>query len=245
MFTKSRRLASIVYSMYLEREREEQRHEQCERGERQQRDPRERVVRGRARARRGSARRPRGLGLEQWRCPLVVALGHHISRARRGDPISSKHDRILLEHLKRPGPAHPVENHPQKSPRGRRTKEMASMAESAPTRRVCIGGGAGFIGSHLAKRMKSEGWHVVCADWKDNEFMKRASSPESARVARARPPPRRHARSHVPRRARVPSSLSRVLRLTLAPLPPAPALAPPDRSVSRARSQRRSSAPSS
>lgn len=37
--------------------------------------------------------------------------------------------------------------------------------------RVCIGGGAGFIGSHMAKRLRSEGCYVVCADWKDNEFM--------------------------------------------------------------------------
>jgi len=37
--------------------------------------------------------------------------------------------------------------------------------------KVCIGGGAGFIGSHLAKRMRGEGWYVICADWKDNEFM--------------------------------------------------------------------------
>ena len=36
---------------------------------------------------------------------------------------------------------------------------------------VCIGGGAGFIGSHLAKRLKAAGWYVVCADWKANEFM--------------------------------------------------------------------------
>ncbi|CAN0456692.1 unnamed protein product, partial [Ectocarpus sp. 12 AP-2014] len=36
---------------------------------------------------------------------------------------------------------------------------------------VFIGGGAGFIGSHLAKRLKGEGWYVVCADWKANEFM--------------------------------------------------------------------------
>ncbi|CAM9303150.1 unnamed protein product [Ectocarpus sp. 4 AP-2014] len=38
-------------------------------------------------------------------------------------------------------------------------------------RKVFIGGGAGFIGSHLAKRLKGEGWYVVCADWKANEFM--------------------------------------------------------------------------
>ena len=39
-------------------------------------------------------------------------------------------------------------------------------------KRVCIGGGAGFIGSHLAKRLKQEGYYVVCVDWKYNEFMK-------------------------------------------------------------------------
>jgi len=43
------------------------------------------------------------------------------------------------------------------------------MAEGKP--KVCIGGGAGFIGSHLAKRLKSDGWYVVCADWQQNEFM--------------------------------------------------------------------------
>ena len=34
-----------------------------------------------------------------------------------------------------------------------------------------MGGGAGFIGSHLTKRLMSEGWHVVCAEWKENELM--------------------------------------------------------------------------
>jgi len=38
--------------------------------------------------------------------------------------------------------------------------------------KICIGGGGGFIGSHIAKRLKGEGCYVVCADWKDNEFMK-------------------------------------------------------------------------
>lgn len=37
--------------------------------------------------------------------------------------------------------------------------------------RVVVGGGAGFIGSHLAKRLKKEGCHVVCVDWKYNAFM--------------------------------------------------------------------------
>ncbi|CAN0335389.1 unnamed protein product, partial [Discosporangium mesarthrocarpum] len=37
---------------------------------------------------------------------------------------------------------------------------------------VCIGGGAGFIGSHLAKRLKKEGWYVISADWGENKFMR-------------------------------------------------------------------------
>lgn len=36
--------------------------------------------------------------------------------------------------------------------------------------RICIGGGAGFIGSHIAKRLKSEGHHVVVADWERNIY---------------------------------------------------------------------------
>ena len=38
-------------------------------------------------------------------------------------------------------------------------------------KKVCVGGGAGFIGSHIAKRLKGAGWHVTCVDWKKNEFM--------------------------------------------------------------------------
>eukprot|EP00483_Globobulimina_turgida_P001792 UN01794 len=37
-------------------------------------------------------------------------------------------------------------------------------------KRVCIGGGAGFIGSHLAKRLRDEGCYVVVADRKVHEF---------------------------------------------------------------------------
>lgn len=37
--------------------------------------------------------------------------------------------------------------------------------------KVCVGGGAGFIGSHIAKRLKEEGCYVIAADWNDNEFM--------------------------------------------------------------------------
>jgi GDP-D-mannose 3',5'-epimerase len=38
--------------------------------------------------------------------------------------------------------------------------------------KVCIGGGAGFIGSHIAKRLKEAGYKVTVVDWKENEFMK-------------------------------------------------------------------------
>ena len=41
-------------------------------------------------------------------------------------------------------------------------------------KKACVGGGAGFIGSHLARRLKSEGYYVVAADWKRNEFMEEA-----------------------------------------------------------------------
>jgi len=36
--------------------------------------------------------------------------------------------------------------------------------------RVCVAGGAGFIGSHTAKRLKSEGHYVVVADWRRNLY---------------------------------------------------------------------------
>jgi GDP-D-mannose 3',5'-epimerase len=39
-------------------------------------------------------------------------------------------------------------------------------------KKVCVGGGAGFIGSHIAKRLKANGWTVTVVDWKRNEFMK-------------------------------------------------------------------------
>jgi len=38
--------------------------------------------------------------------------------------------------------------------------------------RICVGGGGGFIGSHLAKRLKEEGHFVIAADWKHNEYFK-------------------------------------------------------------------------
>ena len=37
--------------------------------------------------------------------------------------------------------------------------------------RVLVAGSGGFIGCHLAKRLKGLGHHVVGADWKRNEYM--------------------------------------------------------------------------
>eukprot|EP00197_Chlamydomonas_leiostraca_P002772 CAMPEP_0202857088 /NCGR_PEP_ID=MMETSP1391-20130828/156_1 /ASSEMBLY_ACC=CAM_ASM_000867 /TAXON_ID=1034604 /ORGANISM="Chlamydomonas leiostraca, Strain SAG 11-49" /LENGTH=383 /DNA_ID=CAMNT_0049535847 /DNA_START=234 /DNA_END=1385 /DNA_ORIENTATION=+ len=36
--------------------------------------------------------------------------------------------------------------------------------------RICVSGAGGFIASHLGKRLKSEGHHVVACDWKRNEY---------------------------------------------------------------------------
>ena len=38
--------------------------------------------------------------------------------------------------------------------------------------RVCIGGGAGFIGSHMGIFLRKKGYWVRCVDWAKNEFMK-------------------------------------------------------------------------
>lgn len=53
----------------------------------------------------------------------------------------------------------------------KRLKATDGPVRAAPTMRVCITGGAGFIGSHLAKRLRADGHYVVVADWKKNEFM--------------------------------------------------------------------------
>lgn len=52
-------------------------------------------------------------------------------------------------------------------------KNPSEAPKNGSKLRVCISGGAGFIGSWLAKRLKEqENCYVICADWKDNEFMK-------------------------------------------------------------------------
>jgi len=50
------------------------------------------------------------------------------------------------------------------------TKEFTLPAGNGD--KVCVGGGAGFIGSHIAKRLKEAGYYVTVVDWKRNEFMK-------------------------------------------------------------------------
>jgi len=45
---------------------------------------------------------------------------------------------------------------------------LASLSTHKPQ----VTGGGGFIGSHLAKRLKEEGNWVRCADWKKNEYFK-------------------------------------------------------------------------
>jgi len=37
--------------------------------------------------------------------------------------------------------------------------------------RICITGAGGFIASHLARRLKNEGHHIIAVDWKRNEHM--------------------------------------------------------------------------
>ncbi|CAD5194353.1 unnamed protein product [Musa acuminata subsp. malaccensis] len=39
------------------------------------------------------------------------------------------------------------------------------------TLRICITGAGGFIASHIARRLKSEGHYIVASDWKKNEHM--------------------------------------------------------------------------
>lgn len=49
---------------------------------------------------------------------------------------------------------------------------VTSHLKMSGKERVCIGGGAGFIGSHMAKYLRAKGHWVRCVDWADNEFWK-------------------------------------------------------------------------
>jgi hypothetical protein len=55
-------------------------------------------------------------------------------------------------------------------------KEVSSLAKypfepywPQKALKVCVTGAGGFIASHLAKRLKSEGHYVIACDWKRNE----------------------------------------------------------------------------
>lgn len=54
----------------------------------------------------------------------------------------------------------------------RRLDDRESVHLIMSKERVCIGGGAGFIGSHMAMFLRKKGYWVRCADWAENEFMK-------------------------------------------------------------------------
>ena len=47
---------------------------------------------------------------------------------------------------------------------------MPTLNKITPTGSVT--GAGGFIGSHLARKLKNDGHHIVACDWKKNEFMK-------------------------------------------------------------------------
>ena len=54
--------------------------------------------------------------------------------------------------------------------------------------KICVTGAGGFIASHLAKRLKEEGHHVVGCDWKRNEHMPVRSPGPNARIPNLPPP---------------------------------------------------------
>ncbi|KAG8457943.1 hypothetical protein KFE25_012009 [Diacronema lutheri] len=48
------------------------------------------------------------------------------------------------------------------------------LTEGHGVQKICVAGAGGFIGSHLAKRLKNEGHWVRAVDWKENEYMEQA-----------------------------------------------------------------------
>ena len=70
-----------------------------------------------------------------------------------------------------PPPARAARSHA--SPRGGGRSGVPTDRQTRPNSppQVAIGGGGGFIGSWLALDLKKQGYYVICADWKRNEFM--------------------------------------------------------------------------
>lgn len=50
------------------------------------------------------------------------------------------------------------------------SKKAKTETKEPEKLRVCVGGGAGFIGSHIAKRLHEEGHYVISADWKKCQY---------------------------------------------------------------------------
>ena len=48
--------------------------------------------------------------------------------------------------------------------------------------KICVTGSGGFIASHLAKRLKSEGHYIIGCDWKRNEHMPVCTSISSTMI---------------------------------------------------------------
>ena len=46
------------------------------------------------------------------------------------------------------------------------------FTDGSPACKIVVTGAGGFIGSHLARRLKNEGHFVRAVDWKENEYMK-------------------------------------------------------------------------
>ena len=106
--------------------------------------------------------------------------------------------------------------------------------------KICVTGAGGFIASHLAKRLKEEGHHIVGCDWKRNEHMpvrhrrrRRLETSSRERPSR-RPSSRDLPRAHPRSAASMPFIRNRTRRRRrVPPLPSSP------RSIDRRRRRRR------
>ena len=56
--------------------------------------------------------------------------------------------------------------------------------------RICVTGAGGFIASHLAKRLKSEGHYIIGVDWKRNEHMPASRTSVDHATSPSEPPRR-------------------------------------------------------